>query len=85
MYTHIHTCTSLRMGSVTQSDPSVSAKQSAGAATAAAHQAPGLMTGEREARSFRQQLRYSSQELERSSRQGKREAREMGWKLKEGP
>ena len=73
------------MGSVTQSDPSVSAKQSAGAATVAAHQAPGLMTGEREARSFRQQLRYSSQELERSSRQGKREGREMGWKLKEGP
>ena len=30
---------------MTQSDPSVSAKQSAGAATGAARQAPGLMMG----------------------------------------
>lgn len=70
---------------MTQSDPSVSAKQSAGVATGAAHQAPGLMTGEGEARSCRQELRCPGHELDRSSRQGKRSAREMGWGLKEGP
>ena len=88
---HTHTCPSLGVRAqgpaglgVWPSDPSVSAKQSAGPATGQLpeHQGWRRASGRPQA-AGKEERRWPGQELGRSSRQGER-CSEMGWGLREG-